>query len=342
MHMIASPVGWGPGFPPGFAGCGLTSQDGLIGIVPNLTSGTGGTALITPSNGYIRGVNYPANSNEAGPRYAFASPVLGVLLGAAQARLYLATIFQETNNNAAVFNDTTCTTTNSNCRFQSGTHPRYNLYDNSQQTWQGNLMAAKILERLAPCLFEPRSTAPDYGSFFESAVRLSSTCNVLMVQSLADAPLTRTIDLTPIAVSGQATTVYCAGQAAISVTTVASGTLSYTNTFDPDACALLAAVGAPSASAWYTPVPFNVCLSDVSASATQIRIEWSYSPLQFTNPTVDQIPFQGQTISATGARTGCASYASGTAPIDPSIPFWYRILYLDSSNNLLAKSDVQH
>jgi hypothetical protein len=319
MYMIPALYGAG--------GCGSTSGDGVTGQVPSFSSGTGGTASITPNQGYIRGVNWLNNSSESGPRRAFASPMLGFLLGAAQARLYLVPIYQDVNKSGtSTFSDSTYGS------YQSGAHPRYGQYARAQQIWEGNTMAAKLLHRLTPCLFEPRSSAPDYGQFFESTVRLSSTCNLLMIQSLADAPLTRTIDLTPIAVSGQPTAKYCAGQAAISVSTIASGTTSDTNTFDPDACAVAAYVAAANAANWYSPPVISARLADVP-NAASIAIEWTYSPLQFGAPQVNgQAPYQSYNLGA----------GTGAPPIDHQIgKVYYRLLYLGANSAVLATSDVQ-
>jgi hypothetical protein len=320
IYMIPAPYGAG--------GCGSTSSDGVIGQVPALASGTGGTATIVLNQGYTRGVNWIAISSEAGPRYAFASPVLNALLGAAQLRLYFGQVYQDNpqSHSTGTFNDTSYGT------LQAGVHPRYGQYAKAQLTWEGNTMAAKLLQRLTPCLFEPRSSAPDYGEFFESTVRLSSICNLLMVQSLADAPLTRTVDLTPIAVSGQATTKYCAGQTAISVSTIASGTTSDTNTFDPDACAVAAYVATPNGATWYSPPVISARLADVP-NATSIAIEWTYSPLQFGAPQLNgQALFQSYSLGA----------GTGTAPIDRQIgKVRYRLIYLGTGSTILATSDVQ-
>ncbi len=317
--------------PLGFNGCPGNNSTWFGQVPGSSSSGTGGTATIVLSDAYVRGVNWIGpGSSEDGPRYAFGGAILQAVMGAAGVRIYQAGINYDnptTHSPTATFQST------SNINVQAGLHPRYAQYGTSQMNWFANSMAAMLENRLTPCLFEPRGSGPDYGQFFEATVRISSICNLLMVESLADNALTRTVDLTPIVVSGQATVKYCAGWRGITVSTIPAGTTSdLNNIFDPDSCEVAAYVGAPNAANWYTPPVISARLADVP-NAASIAIQWTYSPIQFAGRQVNGAALY-QTYSL-GAGTVAP-------PIDRQIgTVYYRLLYLGSNSAVLATSDVQ-
>jgi hypothetical protein len=319
MWMIAAPAGQ--------QGCTLGTWDGAVAQIPT-GSGTGGTATIVANNGYTRGINYALVPSNNGPRFPFSELILQYLMGASGVRTYIGGSYiddAQGQNYTRVFQDTSTLT------YQAGTHPRYGQYGLNQLNWHANSMAALLAQRLVPCLFEPRGSGPDYGQFFEATVRLSSICNLLMVESFGETPLTRTIDLTPIVVSGQPTIKYCAGWAGITVTTV-STTADPNASFDPDNCAVAAYVATPNAANWLSPPVIAARLGDIP-NASSIVIQWTYSPIQFSARQVnEQALYQTFNLSS----------GTGILPIDRRIgTVYYRLLYLASNSQVLATSDIQ-
>ena len=337
MWMVPYPYGYSA---TGSGGtCGFPAQLGRMAQVPTLSSGTGGTANIILGETYTKGVNWDFRASDTSFRSGFAGFVENVIAGASAGRSYINGVYYDTDGGFyQEFNNTEPL----GGGIQSGIHPRYSQYGQGVALWNSIGMGAALTNRLLPCLFQPRGSAPDYGQFFESTVRLSSTCNLLMVQSLADNTIQRTISLTyldstgttqPLAPSGQTIVKYCAGWAAIAVSTITStgtSTVDSANSFDPDSCAVTAYVY--STSPWYSPPTISARLADVP-NAASIAIQWTYSPLQFgVRPVNNQALYQTYNLG-----TG-----TGTPPIDRQIgTAYYRLLYLGANSAVLATSDVQ-
>jgi hypothetical protein len=306
----------------------LLSNRGIIAQVPNFASGTGGTALITNSNGYRAGVNYVNFSSFASPRWMHASIDLNVVLGARMLRWY----YGGFNNNysppgsvnySTVFNDTAAS-------FQAAVHPRFNEFGRGQVDWDGGAEAIKLWSALAPCIDEQRLSAPDLGLLFETARFVSSTCNAIIGAMLNDGPgVTRTVDISGIVVSGQPTYQYCSGQNGITIRTIAIGVTSDTFTFSPDACLGWAYTAATN---WLTFPVLGLKLSDCPSGSTGLSVQWSYSPIALSGPV-----FNGSVVQTTnaGAATGV------TLPVDKRIGTVYYRPVCYSTMGPTATGDVQ-
>jgi hypothetical protein len=322
MYLIPAPYGYND--------CENNNNSTWIGQVPTTLSGTGGTAYIIPSQAYERGRNYPRTSDN-GPRAPFAALIQPIVQGAAGVRIVAF-------DNGGYYDDpNTHDTTgifrsNSTRDIQSGAHPRLD-YGRSIISWYSNSMAALLVQRLAPCLLQPRGQAPDLGSLFETSVRLSSTFgNCLVAEMFSDGSLTRSIPLSSITVKDEPTIKYCAGWAGITVTMLSASTTSDTNSFDPDTCQIAVYVGARNALKWYSPPTISANLADVS-NATKIVVQWSYSNIGLTAPQVTNLALP-QTFDC-GPGT-CA------VPVDRAIGLvYYKLVYLDNKGNVLAVSDIQ-
>ncbi len=317
--------------------CGAPSSLGLMAQVPALTSGTGGTATILLGENFIKGVNWSIDPADTGPRIGFNSFVTGVMGGAKLFRNYEVGVYFDIQSLNQVFSSTSV------LNIQSGIHPRYTQYGQTQALWNSIGMAAGLIDRLLPVLFQPNSSRPDYGQYFESDVTVGPNGNLLMVNSLADNTMSRTISLTyvdssgttqPLAPSGQTIVKYCAGWAAIAVSTITSTGTSTTDaaSFNPDQCSVIAYVYSTASSPWYSPPTISARLADIP-NATHIAVQWTYSALQFNAPQINNST-QYQVYDLGGA--------SGTAPIDSGIPYWYRLLYLNPSNAVVSSGSWQH
>jgi len=303
---------------------------GIIAQVPNFSSGSGGTALLTPDNGYHAGVNYVAFSSFASPRWMHASADLQVILGARQLRWYFGGLNINyppagAANYNTVFNDT-------NASFQAAVHPRFNEFGRGQKDWDGGVEAFKLWQALSPCIDQPRGSAPDLGqgAGFETALFLSATCNAIIGTVLNDGPgVTRTVDLSGIVVSGQPTIQYCSGQNGITIRSIASGVTSDTFTFTPDNCTGFAYVGATN---WWTPPVRGVNFAACPSGSTGISVQWSYSPIGF-------VPAVYNGITPLTVNAGAAS--SVTIPADRRIGTIYYREICYSGTGPTATGDVQ-
>ena len=298
-----------------------------------LGSATGGTATIVASNAYYRGINIPGpTGSDAGARYMFAAYDYYKLLGAGGVRIYQENLFDNLDDPngptgiTANFQDTGSQT------WQAGLHPRYQ-YGPSELGWQANAVAIKMDARDLKYSLQPRLPSPDYGKYFQSTLRQGSYGNYLHVESFADGTLTRTIDLSTCAVTGQQTIKYSYGWKGIAVSTIAAGVISDTAVFDPDNAASISYICSNNAAAEYSPPVISARLADVT-NAAQIVVQYSYTPGLFSSPQVN--------LQALPLSSNCGSGAACVLPVDRNIGVvYYRLIYLDSTGKVLATSDVQ-
>ena len=212
---------------PNLGTCATSGNLSFIAQIP-AGSGTGGTATIVLNSSYTRGINYINVTSESGPRYSFGGETVQAIMGAAGLRVYFLGQYLDnptTRHWTAIFNDEVPDDSIRDA-------PPLRLWPHADDLACEH-DSSQVLQRLTPCLFQQRGPGPDYGQYFEATVRLSSGCNMLMVQSLIDNTVTRTLDLSSIVVSGQSTIKYCAGWLGISVSTIASGVMSDADVFDP-------------------------------------------------------------------------------------------------------------
>lgn len=299
-----------------------------IGFLAQLPSGssTGGTASIVLDSRFVRGINYigPGNS-ETGPRWSAATVFYAMLLPSAGTREYIAAAYLDDparRSTTPVFQDTT------NLEVQIGPHPQYLQYGNAQM-WNAQFVPNQLAQRLAKYLFARTFSCPDLGQYFDCALRKGTYGNIQMHESFADAPITRTIDISGCAVGGQNTIRYLAGWRGISITVINAGTTSDTVTFDPDSGQFVAYVCSNNAATEYSSVPFAASLS---SGATKVVVQYAYSPYLLNDP----VRAYGL-ASAVDCGTG-----SCTLPVDRNIGTVYiRIYQLAADGHWLSRSGVQ-
>lgn len=290
-------------------------------------SGTGGTASILANNNMVRGVNWTGpNGNEEGPRYPFASYMYNVILGESGTRIYY--LGGDFDGVGAGGQSNTFTSTFLQ-DVQGGSHPRWD-FGGAVKNWTGLGMGARLAQRLVPYIFQPRLTSPDYGYYFECTARSGSLGNFLGCQSFADGTLTRTINLAPYLVSGQAILRHYCTWTGCTTTSITAGTTSDTVTFDPGSW--VDYVFANNAAAEWTPPTLSVRPADVP-NASNVVVQYAYMPQVLNWPSVQAVSLPNSTISSGGSLT---------LPTDPKIGHvYYRLIYLNSSNQILSTSDVQ-
>jgi len=306
--------------------------------IPSLAS-TGGTATIYLNAGYTRGINYVGpGSSEVGPRFMAASHFYCILLpNCSGVRNYAETGYLDDPNSA--FSKTVGFGDTGSGSISAGMHPRYLTYG-QQNSWQAHTVAAQLAQKLAPLIFCQMGSAPDYGQYFESAVRLGcSAGSAQLVQSFADYRITRTIDLSGSWASGCNTgsgrsfILYSAGWQGINaITTLAAGSTSTSFTFDPDSAQFLAVVCAGNTAAEYSPPVIAARLADISG-ASKIAVRYSYTQFTLNVPQI--------TRGVLTLTQDCSSGAC-TLPVDRQIgTVYYQLVYLDANGAVLATSDVQ-
>jgi hypothetical protein len=185
-----------------------------------------------------------------------------------------------------------------------------------------NLLAA----RLVKYLYQPRLNSPDYGQYFEAAARSGSYGNLLMIQSFLDAPATCTANLAPYLVSGQPIIRFSMTWDSIqAVDVIAAGTTSDSKTCAPGE--FRAYLFPNNEAAELSQPTVSARLADVG-NATDVVVQYSYSPLSFTSPAV---------ASQTLYQTFDCGTGTCQLPVDESIgPIYYRLIYLDGSGRILT------
>jgi membrane-bound inhibitor of C-type lysozyme len=300
--------------------------------VPALSS-TGGSISIIPSNGYTRGISWPGPSGvEQGPRYNFATVTGCGLLRCAGQRAYI--LSQDWNGSGATQTALNTLFTSSSIQdIQGSMHPRFD-YAGSVGTWHALSLPTLLITRLAKFYLQPNLPSPDYGRSINCGAHRGSYGNLLMCQSFSQSPsITRTIDLTSIAVSGQKTIKYCAVWQSITITLLNVGATSDIQTFTPDGCSFVAYAGANNQAAEYSPAVISVRLADI-ATAAKVVVEYNYLPYPFTNPTLQSMMLP-QTFD-------CGTGSACVLPVDRQIgTVWYKVIYLGSSGQVLATSGLQ-
>ncbi len=308
---------------------GSGSSRGAIYPLPTGTS-TGGTATIVQSQAYTHGINYVGPGySEQGPRTLFNANIYYAILPAAGITAYQWQGYYDdarSHDHPAAFQET------GNLSIQTGINAYYLQYGN-QLEWITLGHANKLLQRLAPMLFGQNMNAPDLGRFIECGARTAAVGNYLGCASFSDGPaLTRAIDLSNCAVSGQAIEKFVASWRGIAISTLAAGTTSDTFTFLPDTAAFVAYACWRNVAANYAPTVLSARLEDVP-NAAKIVVQYGYLPDPFQQPLINQ--------SMLFQSFDCGS-GTCTLPVDRNIgSVYYRLVYLDSQGRLLATSDVQ-
>jgi hypothetical protein len=192
--------------------------------------------------------------------------------------------------------------------------------------------AALFWNAKAKYLLQPTLNSPDYTQNWECGAKRGTYGNILICFNDTDGPQSQTFNLSPYLESGQQIERYILSDTSIAYQPISAGTMS-------DA---VSNVPPLNAVAYVFPVNFSaeiaqpsvaVCITATSGcsqadvpSATAIAIRWSYDPYY---------------IDALGTTYSCGTNVC-TPPWDRNIgTIWYRIVYLDSSNRVLAMSDIQ-
>ena len=309
--------------------------------VPNLSS-TGGTAYIIPDGAYRRGINWVLNSYTS-PRVMFASINELAIEGGSGHRAYQIAYDPDYSDLTMVgVNSAMSATVEGKGLVFGGTDllDEANLsginpvtdFGRSQEAAMAHTNPNLIHERILKYEYQTRLNSPDYGQQFEAAARTGVYGNLLMIQSFVDASITCTANLAPYLISGQPIIRFSMTWDSIQpVDVIAAGT-----TTDSKMCApgeFRAYLFPNNAAAELKQPPISARLADVP-NATDIVIQYSYSPLAFTSPSV-----AGQMLYQTfDCGTGTC-----TPPWDRNIgPIYYRLVYLDSSGRILTPPGLIH
>jgi hypothetical protein len=199
-------------------------------------------------------------------------------------------------------------------------------FGGSQQAAMAHTNPNLIHERILKYEYQPRLNSPDYGSQFEAAARSGTYGNLLMIQSFVDNSITCTANLAPYLVAGQPILRFSMTWDSIqAVDVIAAGTTTDSKTCAPGE--FRAYLFPNNAAAELAQPPISARLADVT-NAADIVIQYSYSPLAFTSPSV-----AGQILYQTfDCGTGTC-----TPPWDRNIGLiYYRLVYLDSSGRILT------
>ena len=204
--------------------------------------------------------------------------------------------------------------------FQPSVHPFYNNGDSGMiPAYWSNAAPQLLLQRLAQAGYLYGTPAangcPGIGFWFDCDLRSSYKGNLLMVQSAFGAPISRTVDISGCAVSGQPTIRYIADSInGITVSTIASGTTSDTPTF-PTGGTVVYLCSNNEAAELSEPV-MSLRLADITGAAS-IELRYAHTPYA---------------LGANLANVVSMGTGSGTIAWDRNIgTLYYRLLYLNSS-----------
>lgn len=329
----------------------LNSQPGVAlwhREVPIL-SATGGTALIAIDNNYHRGITpttinpiaSEGGSGDANADWVFGQQMEAIILGALadrkyQDQPYLSGYWDQVGFTGSVTytfatNFALGTANTSNHLGQVVMHqyfegaqavPMFHAHNIADLMWNANLKY----------LAQPKLNAPDLGQWIDCGARAGSFGDILICLNTTDGPQTRTYTLTPYLQSGQNIIRYVLNSHGITMSTIASGTATDTLTLQPVESvwyvfpvSFATELVQPKPSVCWAPTTCAAGTSDI-AGATGVAIRSAYDPYY-----LDLM-----------AATDCASTFPCTLPVNPKIgPVYYKIVYYDSSNKVLATSDVQ-
>ncbi len=302
-----------------------TTGDNYFRQIPSL-SGSGGTVTIVADNFYVRGRNgEEQNDNQIG--WNFSTVIEAAMLRAAGTRLY-----KDTSSFSAwsssygfggqwglnrIFQDTSAQSV------QLFSNPHWENY-NSVPSWHSTSLANMLIQRLGKYYLQPALNSPDYGPAFEACAHGGSYGNMLMVSNFTDGPQVRTINLTPYLEAGQQIVkMYVNPLGMWTVTSLNAGTSSDTVTFDANGVVVYLF---PVAYASELEVPIiGVSLADVSG-ATKLSVRFGYDRYL---------------LDSSANMFGCASVPC-SLPADRNIgAIYYRVIFTDNTNKVLATSDVQ-
>ncbi len=306
--------------------------------VPSLSASSGGTAYIVPDGHFHHGINWNTSSSDQGPRILMADLTENIIEGGSGHRMYSPendTQYSDltaTGVGSAISGDASAVSTafHSSSDQLIGFNPVVDI-GGSQLVAQGVTFPNLFAERELKYLYQTRLNSPDYGEFFEAAARTGSYGNILLIQSFADNSTAQTVTLTPYLESGQPIIVYAMTWDSVQpIRVLSAGTTTDIHPWGPGE--FRAYVFPVNEAVELNEPSISARLADV-ANATDIVVQYSYSPLSFTSPSV-----ASQTLyQANDCGTGTCQL-----PVDKSIGvIYYRLIYRDAGGAVLATSALQ-
>ena len=321
-------------FPTATDGNGSASQYMFVRELPSGSS-SGGTAYIVPDNTMVKGRNGDSQLLDYNPEFTFGTVIECAILRCAGQRLYQWTDqFQEYQDHyggngitagwgphamgaVTTFQDTT----NVN-QLQANQH-----FENARSVpvWHAASVAAMAMNRWRKYILEPTLPSPDYDAFIDCGARTSVYGNILMCWNGSDSQQSRTFKLTPYLQSGQSIIrSRITYQGIKPLATLAPDTATETLALEPGE-AVFYIFPANFAAELVAPT-LAVRLADVSTAAGW-AVRFSYDRYLLDAPVAN--------VQNCGAAQVC------TLNADANIgTIYYRIVYVDAFNRLLASSDV--
>jgi hypothetical protein len=311
--------------------------------VPNITASTGGTGYIMLNGWYTRGPNWPTNS-DTGPRLMFANINEGRINRWAGIRNYQTSIDPQysdltlVGSNGALTGPTSIAVsrqfggTNFASQAQLAALNPVVDFGQTRISAQSNAPANLLAERNVKYSYQPGLNSPDYGTHFEAAMRGGTFGNELLIQHFADGATSLVpVNLSACGVTGQSIIVFASTWDGIqSIRVLAPGTMTDSHAWAP--VEFRDYICPQNSAAELNQPSISVRLAAVT-NATDVVIQYSYSPLSFTSPSV---------ASQTLYQTYNCGTGNCTLPTDRNIgTIYYRIIYYGSGNAVLATSDVQ-
>jgi hypothetical protein len=304
----------------------------IFEVPPNTQTSSGMTGVVIANDNYVRGQSQGVLGEIVnGPRVPFASELAQILLGASAIRLYQLGVdysaqSAQGQSTQRGFGQILCNSAATlNC-IQAGATPFYDQGADLVRTFNSPTNINLLAQRLASAgyLYGARGNAPDIGFNIESSLRLGSNGNLLLTGNFQDGAQSHSVDLTACDVSGQKKIRYVLDWKTVTITELASGTLTDTPTWPAGGAVIYLCPNNEAAE--YSPPVIGARLADIPTAA-KIIVQYAYAPYLLN---------QG-----TGNVMDCGAGVC-TLPTDRKIgPLYFRILYLDTSARVLATSDVQ-
>jgi hypothetical protein len=296
--------------------------------IPVLAS-TGGSATIILDNNYVYGRNPGAALNNLNPGWAFGDDIECLILRCSGVRVYKATTYisgyspvQGLTGPFVQFSDTAFADTTLSSGGQLFMNPHF---ENSSTVpvFHAHNSASLIWNRLAKYLLQPAVNSPDYGFWMDCGAKAGSPGDVMICLNASDGPQTTTFRLTPYLQSEQQIIRYVVNDHSILMSFIAPGTLTDMLTLQPlDAVFYVFPV---NFAAEVLQPGLGIRLADVP-NATQIVVRYAYDPYVLDSPI--------NNIFSCGVGSCTPTWDRNIGTI------YYRLIYLGSSSQVLATSDV--
>ena len=301
-------------------------------------SSTGGSATIIADDLFVKGRNADWGATTH-PGFGFVSAMEAAILRGAGQRLYqVSSAAQERFDHAVTLSNGVlikagwlgfyssgfAVTYGDNQReIQLQAHPHWeNGF--SVPIFHANSTAALLINANTKYILQPALNSPDYGRLLDCAARAGSYGDIIMCVNGSEGSQTRTFNLSPYLQTGQSIVRYIAGPRDIIMSVLGPGTPSDTVTLNADE-AVFYVFPANFASELVQPT-VSVNLGDISG-ATQFAVRYSYDVYTLDQPI--------NTVQTCASSPCVLSVNRNIGPI------YYRVMYLNSANVVLATGDIQ-